>query len=271
MQRAPAEVAATDRFDEAYARLAHPVMLGISHKVFCCAYPGISWTTQAEADGMIPRLGLGPGVRLLDLGSGAGWPALYLVSATGCHATLVDLPETGLEMSRARAAADGIAAKVKAVGADAAALPFADGSFDAINHSDLLCCLVPKRAVLEECRRVLAPGGRMAFTVIYVPDEITGAERDAVLASGPEFTETDQPYPDLLAETGWHILARQDVTAGFADAVDRQARAERAAGDRLAALIGADEVAERQANYAAKRANALAGKLRRVVYEVVAR
>ena len=44
-------------------------------------------------------------------------------------------------------------------------LPFSDGSFDVILHSDTLEHVEHPLLALEECRRLLAPGGRLCFTV----------------------------------------------------------------------------------------------------------
>jgi protein-L-isoaspartate O-methyltransferase len=38
-------------------------------------------------------LGLDPTVRLLDVGAGSGWPALYLAKISGCDVTMSDIPK----------------------------------------------------------------------------------------------------------------------------------------------------------------------------------
>ena len=94
-------------------------------------------------------LELAPGVRMLEVGAGAGWPSLYMAGESGCDVMLIDLPLDGLTVAAARAARDGLAGACLALVADAAHLPFSDGSFDVINHCDVLCCLVRTREVLE--------------------------------------------------------------------------------------------------------------------------
>lgn len=97
------------------------------------------YTTVVQADLIAERLHLNEGDRLLDVGSGRGWPGLYLAKATNCSLVLSDLPEEGLRTARGRAAGEGIAERTRAVVASARRLPFADETFDAIVHTDVLC------------------------------------------------------------------------------------------------------------------------------------
>jgi ubiquinone/menaquinone biosynthesis C-methylase UbiE len=94
---------------------------------------------MAEAEELRAALRLQPGMRLLDLGSGRGWPGLYLSAASGCEVVLVDVPTEGLRKGLGRAVKEGIAQSVCAVTASARRLPFRASSFDAIVHADVLC------------------------------------------------------------------------------------------------------------------------------------
>lgn len=97
------------------------------------------YTTMAQADALARELGLRPGVRLLDLGAGRGWPGLYLAAATGCQAVLADVPVEGLRAAAARAQREELAHSAAPVAASARRLPFAPAVFDAIVHTDVLC------------------------------------------------------------------------------------------------------------------------------------
>ncbi|MCA1703049.1 MAG: class I SAM-dependent methyltransferase, partial [Actinobacteria bacterium] len=96
------------------------------------------YTTVAEADRLADALLLSSDHHLLDVGSGRGWPGLYLAKQTGCRVTLADLPIEGLELARTRASREGLRL-IGAVVASGRHLPFAMGSFDAIVHTDVLC------------------------------------------------------------------------------------------------------------------------------------
>src|SRR6476646_12182697 len=71
-------------------------------------------------------------------------------------------PEPTLRVEAARLARSA-PMPVAVVSADAAALPLADGSCDAVVASLVLCSVESQPAVLAEVRRVLRPGGELAF------------------------------------------------------------------------------------------------------------
>jgi ubiquinone/menaquinone biosynthesis C-methylase UbiE len=262
----PRELEQKERLELVYARSQAPVMLSIERSVCGCDYGGNGWTTQSEADELATRLELGPGMRLLDLGAGTGWPALRFAKTRGCDVVLVDLPAAGLRVAEERAARDGLAARMATVFADAADLPLPDAGFDAISHSDLLCCLERKRAVLDECRRVIRPHGRMGFTVISIASGLTAKQRRRAIANGPELVESESDYPTLMARTSWSITAHRDLTADYAASCARQIQADEEHESDLAALIGDDEYAERLAGWRGKLAAIRDGLLLRELF-----
>jgi len=206
-------------FERTYALGRAPAVRELERCVLGCDYGGTSWTTREEADRMIGRLTLQPGVQLLDVGSGAGWPGLYRARNSGCDVTLADMPLAGLRVACERAAEDGLAPRSRVVAADGAHLPFRDGSFDAVSHSDVLCCMPAKLEMLRECRRVARTGAKMEFSVIAIPDGLSDAEHQLAIEGGPPFVETPDDYGALLARSGWQMIERADVTPTFTRAV----------------------------------------------------
>ncbi|MEE9318768.1 MAG: class I SAM-dependent methyltransferase [Rhodospirillales bacterium] len=216
MPRSPSEQALIERFSRTYGHLtSSETMMEIERSVCGCDYGCTSWTTRKEADGVAGMLRLRPGVKFLEVGAGSGWPGLYLAKETGCDATLIDLPLEGLKAARERAETDGLADRCQIIQGDGAALPFGNGSFDAIYHSDVLCCLVEKLAVLESCRRVIRDEGKMVFSVILIQPGLSEADNEIAAAGGPTFIETDVPYPEMLEKTGWDITDHGDQTADY--------------------------------------------------------
>ena len=262
----PKELALKKKFETVYERSQASVMLSIERTVCGCDYGGNSWTTHSEADDLAKRLQLRSGLRVLDLGAGSGWPALYFAEKYDCEVVLVDLPDVGLRIAEERAAKDGLSQMVATVVSDAADLPFPDNSFDAISHSDLLCCLERKRSVLDGCRRVMRPQGRMAFTVISITPGLSMEQLRRAITNGPDFVESDSDYPTLMAQTGWVITHHEDLTAAYANSCVRQIQADEDHEHELAALIGPDEFAERLAGWRGKLAAIRDGLFRRELF-----
>jgi len=262
----PEERAQRERLESIYLRSQSPVMMAIERSVCGCDYGGNSWTTRVEAQQMTALLGLHPGMRLLDLGAGSGWPGLYMAKTSGCDVVLIDLPVAGIRIAVERAGKDGIPGDVWAAVADAAALPLPDDNFDAISHSDLLCCLRQKRHVLAACRRVIRRHGRMVFTVISVAPSLSAEKHRRAVENGPEFIESDTDYPTLLDQTGWIMTGYEDITVGYTASCRRQLHADEAYKDELVALIGADECAKRLAEWRSKLAVFDENLLRREIF-----
>ena len=66
------------------------------------------FTTVDQAEDLRRRLELDTNSRLLDVGSGCGWPGLWLAQQTGCEVVVTDLPPEGLEVASRRAKAEGL-------------------------------------------------------------------------------------------------------------------------------------------------------------------
>jgi len=113
-----------------------------------------------------------PGQRLLDLGSGTGYPAVLAAQAVGPKGSVLglDLSEAMLEVARRKANALGLA-NVTFQAGDASVLPFEAGSFDGVISRFCLMFLpdVPKAAA--EIARVLKPGGYLAASVWSSPEK----------------------------------------------------------------------------------------------------
>jgi len=243
-------------------------MRDLERSVCGCDYGGTSWTTRREAERITQLLELRPGTKLLDVGAGSGWPGLYLAHRTGCDVVLVDLPLAALRGAIERAAADGLSERCDVVAADGAALPFKDASFDALSHSDVLCCTPDKLAVLRGCRRVARGGARMVFTVIAPTSSLTASERRIAIESGPPFVDAPDDYAVLLEQSGWCLQERTDLTAVFLQSMRTHLEGMQARADALAVVFGPDELAERMKRRLATIAAVDAGLLRRELFVV---
>ena len=188
-------------------------MRTVERTVLGCDYGGTSWTTKQQAEQIVELLKLHSGIKLLDVGAGAGWPGLYLAEASDCDVTLVDLPLNALRQAQERAYEDSMADRVSVVAASGAALPFRRGSFAAISHSDVLCCLPEKNEMLAECRRVASDGATMLFSVIAVAQGLSTTDHHRAMEAGPPFVDAPGDYAELLSQSGWQLIERLDVSA----------------------------------------------------------
>jgi cyclopropane fatty-acyl-phospholipid synthase-like methyltransferase len=126
-------------FRDRYAIAGADALIDAEREVLGSDYRANGYTTRQQADRLGELVGLQAGDRLLDLGSGCGWPGLYLAQRHGCSVVTIDPAHDGNVASAARALADGIAARHLAVTARGWSLPFPSRTFDAIVHTDVLC------------------------------------------------------------------------------------------------------------------------------------
>lgn len=268
MARIPDGQTPAEHFGEQYRVRQSPVMRELERFVCGCDYGGTSWTTRAEAEQVGRLLDLRPGKRLLELGAGSGWPGLFIARTTGCAVTLVDVPLEAIQIAVERAIADQLDGTCAAAVADGATLPFRENVFDAISHSDVLCCLDAKAAVLRACRQVVREGGSMVFSVISIAPGLSSADYARAVDAGPPFVETAVDYPNLLRQSGWVIVDCVDLTVEYARTHRRLLREQEARADELNELMGAAELSEWMT---AKRATVEAiesGFLRRQLFVV---
>jgi len=238
----------------------------LERSVYGCDYGGNGGTTRLEAERVFGLLELRPDVRLLDVGAGSGWPALYLAQISGCDLVMVDIPIASLRIARERAVADGLAQRCETIAADAAALPFRDASFDAFNHSDVLCCTPDKLGVLRSCRRVARDGARMTFTTIALAPSLTAAERRIAMESGPKFMDSEEDYVALLEQSGWSLEERIDLTAAYQSSMRSELDGMKARADALAQVFGQGEFSRRVERQQAAVAALDAGFVRRELF-----
>jgi SAM-dependent methyltransferase len=133
------EAQARALFQERYRNTPSLLACQIEQRVIGGDWGANGFTTMPQADTLADKLGLSATDRLLDLGSGRGWPGLYLAARTGCQVVLTDLPLEGLRVAANRAASEGLTARAGVVAAAASGPPFRANSFDVVIHTDVLC------------------------------------------------------------------------------------------------------------------------------------
>ncbi len=113
--------------------------------------------------------------RFLDVGCGNG-PYLAWSSRRDFAAVVgMDLSPRILSEARKRVQHEGRPEIVRLVAADAAALPFADASFDLLLSSQLIEHVPADQAALREMRRVMQPGGSLVISTDNRDNRVTQA------------------------------------------------------------------------------------------------
>jgi tocopherol O-methyltransferase len=100
---------------------------------------------------------------ILDIGCGIGGSSLYLAEKFGANVTGITLSPVQANRAKERARAAGLAAKTDFQVANALDLPFADDSFDLVWSLESGEHMPDKVKFLQECYRVLKPGGKLIF------------------------------------------------------------------------------------------------------------
>lgn len=102
------------------------------------------------------------GQRVLDVGCGAGTD-LVRFARGGALVTGVDISPSAIALARRNFDLQGLAADLRE--ADGEHLPFPDGIFDLVFAHGVVQYTADGRALVQECRRVLKPGGSAIFQV----------------------------------------------------------------------------------------------------------
>jgi SAM-dependent methyltransferase len=173
--------------------------------------------TSRVIDPLLDAAAVGPGRRVLDVATGPGYVA-GRAAERGAAVTGADVAQAMVDLASERNPG------VEFRQADAHALPFDDGSFDAVVANFLVLHLGRPELAVAEFARVLAPGGRLALTAWDLPSEarFLGVFLDAVAAVGASPPAEIPQGPDFFRFSRDEELAALLRDAGL-DAVDVQA------------------------------------------------
>lgn len=139
--------------------------------------------------------------RLLDLGTGFGYSALWLASASPRDATVVAIHRFEEHVAQAGAYARrfGLAERIQFVAGDVAEL--LEGMTEPCDfvHDDAWFASAP--SYLERVLRLLRPGGTLTMPNWFLlEDAVTGQRRrDWAEFAGPQWAERTQTYADRLS------------------------------------------------------------------------
>ncbi len=205
---------------------------------FPSEFAHISFLTLDELRAMAAYLALGDGAVLADLACGAGGPGLWVAAQCGASLVGVDPSSAGLAEARKRAGRVGVADRARYRQGTFAATGLAGGAADGALSVDAIQYAPDKIQVFGEARRILRPGGRLAFSAFEVdPGRVGGLP---VLGVDPV-----PDYAPLLEEAGFSIDWYKEldgwaerVAAAFGAVMEAMAALTEEMGQATASSLG---------------------------------
>jgi ubiquinone/menaquinone biosynthesis C-methylase UbiE len=168
---------------------------------------------RSHTEALLQQIALHSGERILDLACGTGLVTRLLVTKfpTVASVTGVDINPAMLALARRLMPATSI--PITWQESDACTLPFPPASFEVVVCQQGLQFIPDKLAALQEMKRVLVPGGRLALTVWSAPHRNTAAIAALLRRHVHEVAATQALLP-----FAWHdaeVLQQCVEEAGF--------------------------------------------------------
>ncbi len=203
--------------------------------------------TEAFARGVV----IAPETAVLDAGSGLGGPARYLAETFGCTVEGVDLSPDYVAVARLLTDRAGLADRVVFRTGDLVDLPFDDARFDLVWTQHVAMNIADRAGLYRELRRVLRPGGRLAF---YDPLAVDGHPAVAYPVPWAQTAETStlltaDETRATVEGAGFSMQSLVDVTADAIGWASPQQVAVPPPGGVNAGMIVGARMVEMAANF----------------------
>ena len=125
--------------------------------------------------------------------------------------------------------------------------------------------------MLRALRRLLRPGGRIAYTTIFVAPDLSPAQRRRAQRSGPRAVASRSDQRQQLASAGFVDIQTIDLTAEFAATARAWLEGWEANAEELSALEVAGAFEERQRERQVQQRAIDDGLLRRGLFSATVR
>jgi phosphoethanolamine N-methyltransferase len=167
-----------------------------------------------SARACIARLGLKPGMRVLDVGCGLGGSAFLMAREHGVSVHGIDVSANMLASARERLRSQGLALQVTLEHVDVLALP-ATPHYDVIYSRDVFLHIHDKPRLMAQLRGLLLPGGLLFFTDYGRGEGNASTEFSAYIAQREYDLRTVRDYRALLEQAGFVQVVVEDHTSEF--------------------------------------------------------
>ena len=175
---------------------------------------------EAETDVLAEKAGVTSDTHVLDVCSALGGPARHLASKYGCQVTGLDATQRMYEEAIRRTEEAGLEDKIAYKLGNALDMPFRAATFDVVWGQDAWCYITDKERLIQECARVVKPGGTVAFTDWLETGPMTDQEWTALHTFMVfPYMETLKGYAALAEAAGLTVVEKKDLTPDFAQNV----------------------------------------------------
>ncbi|MEI9424407.1 methyltransferase domain-containing protein [Mesorhizobium sp. Cs1299R1N1] len=159
---------------------------------------------------LIDQMGLKPGARLLDIGSGIGGPARFATNNAGADVTGIDLTQSYVDIAASLSKQVGMDGKTRFVQGSALDMPFDKASFDAAMILHVGMNLPDKRKLMSEAARVLKSGGVFAvYDVMRLKDGALTYPLPWASDETMSFVATPDNYRSAATAAGFSVTAER--------------------------------------------------------------
>lgn len=167
--------------------------------------------------GVAEVLGLGPGIRVADLGCGVGGPLINIAKTTGASITGLNLNAHQIARAERAVRRAGLQDTCGFLLANFMDVPLDDGHFDAAYSYEAICHAPHKDRCFKEFYRLLRPGGQIALTEWCLTGRFDATDpvhrdiRDRVELTNavPNLLTTSQQV-HAMKEAGFEVLSAKD-------------------------------------------------------------
>jgi ubiquinone/menaquinone biosynthesis C-methylase UbiE len=175
---------------------------------------------EKESAILAQKAGVSADSHILDVCSALGGPARQLAQTYGCRVTGLDATLRMHEEAIRRTKEAGLDDKVDCKLGNALDMPFHANTFDVVWGQDAWCYITDKKRLIDECARVLKPGGLLAFTDWLETGSMTNDEWQALHTFMVfPYMETLEGYATLAETAGLTVIEKEDLSSDFAKSI----------------------------------------------------
>jgi 27-O-demethylrifamycin SV methyltransferase len=208
--------------------------------------------TNALTQLLAANAALQPGMSVLDVGCGTGNPALVLAREYNCSVLGISVSEVGIQRARARASSSSMSHQVSFELRDGTATNLDAESFDRVWVMESSHLMPRKDLLLQECFRVLRPGGRLVLCDIVllrpVPfSEFLAHQKDLLILDqvfGRAVMRPLSEYTRWAQEAGFCAITETDISHETMPTLARWRAKAEANSSIVAELLGSEGLAQ---------------------------